>query len=253
MRYLIEHCSCIDDITSMAYTTKEAFNTFLSLTKDTSLWVKKIHAPMCILKMNLNFVAVFYVNTSRTVDRNKVITSSNNSGYISTYLLYGRKEDRILRREWKYFINNWDSYSDVALQYFLDRYSTGVVVDILCTLIHNKRVSTLRRLSKYVEDREYTYQHQVVMKLAIKNRCASSLARLMKYYPKLDPSYQSSRFRTSYVCMIRKEGNRDLMKMLLSDQRVRDKIEQLRPHDLMDTLENTSIEEGLRLIDKYAL
>lgn len=37
LRRLVEYRYSIDDITALAYTNTEAFNTFLSLTRDTSL------------------------------------------------------------------------------------------------------------------------------------------------------------------------------------------------------------------------
>ena len=201
--------------------------------------------------MNLNSVAVFRYDTSRIIDKKKVIVSSNDVRYISTYLIYSGTERRVLKREWQYFVNNCDNYSDAALRYFLNGYSDGQLVDILYTLVHNDKITELKRISSYVKNRDYTCHIQSVMQCAIKNRNTRALAVLLKYYPKLDPSYQSSRFRTSYIYMARKEGNCDLMKILLTDKRVRDKIEELRPYDLLQSLKYYDIEEGLYLIDKY--
>ena len=224
----------------------------IALTRNDKLWLAKLQDISPHLKQyRLNWPAVFRVATTNRLVCATTVTRSTRLDYIEAYFAVNRPLYYMFIRSWFHFVNNCDNYSNAALNYILPRYSSGYVVEILETLVMKKRITSLLRLAPYLEDMNYTTKHQTVMKTAIRQRCPETFSILLRYYPKFNPAYQSKRFRSSYACMLRRETNTDLFKILLSIRRVRDKLEELRPYDLLPALELCSIEDGLALIDKY--
>lgn len=132
-----------------------------------------------------------------------------------------------------YFLEN--AMSHEAKYYLALHQPKGVVKQILIqTTIKGDAVELHNLVKNYYTWIDLTFDHQCLMNIAVKRGHLSIVAMMLKYFTQFDPQYQRHRFRSSYIYIASLNNDWEMIRLLLTDERVRQKVWSIQHrHDLM--------------------